>query len=285
MNTPPLPDSPDLRIVPLDAVIEHEYNDDQRTTPLVQRLQIEGLLKNPPLVVPLETGAAGPTRYVVIDGANRCTALEQLGYHYVLVQVVGYTPPQVTLSTWHHAVTGIDLEVFRRGLYSVPGLDVRVTDTLSARADLARRDLIAYTLLSDGRVLADRDPVHSLHTQNRLLNAMVDTYITQGGLQRTIAVDLAEVAGLYPDLTALVIFPNYEPAEVLALARDGELLPPGLTRHLIQGRVLRVNYPLADLRSDDALEAKNARLQGWLKTKFAQREVRFYGEATFLFDE
>lgn len=285
MSTSSTVDNPVLRIVSLDAVIEHEFNDDQRTTPLVRRLQSETFLKNPPLVVPLTAGPDGDTRYVVVDGANRCTALAQLGYPHVIVQVVGYAPPQVTLSTWHHAVTGMDVEAFHRGLFGVAGLEVRRTDALSARAELARRDLIAYAILSDGRVLSARGASHSLHEQNRLLNALVDTYKDQGGLHRTIAIDLAEVAPLHSDLTALVVFPNYEPAEVLALARDGELLPPGLTRHLIQGRVLRLNYPLSELKSSDSLDAKNARLQAWLQEKHAQRAIRFYGEATFLFDE
>ncbi len=42
----------------------------------------------------------------------------------------------------------------------------------------------------------------------------------------------------------------------MALAREGELLLTGLTRHLIQGRALRTNFPLSEL--SDTLEAKNA---------------------------
>lgn len=289
MDTPPLPETPDLRIVSLEAIREHEYNDDQRTAPLVRRLQAEGLLKNPALVAPLDAAPSTvppeQRRYVVLDGANRCTALEQLGYLHVLVQVVPYAPPQVTLSTWHHAVTGLDVDSLARSLYAIDGLDIHLTDALSARADLARREALAYVMLADGRVLTARAKIHSLHVQNRLLNALVDTYRRRGGLYRTVAADIRDLRGLYTDLTALVVFPNYEPAEVLALARDGELLPPGLTRHLIQGRVLRTNYPLSELRSADDLEVKNARLQAWLQAKLAEREVRFYGEATFLFDE
>ena len=46
-----------------------------------------------------------------------------------------------------------------------------------------------------------------------------------------------------------------------------------------------MNYALDDLRSDASLDEKNARLQEWLNQKLATREVRFYGETTFLFDE
>ena len=35
-------DKPDLRIVPLGRLVEHEFNDAQRTWPLAQRLKAEG---------------------------------------------------------------------------------------------------------------------------------------------------------------------------------------------------------------------------------------------------
>ena len=124
-----------------------------------------------------------------------------------------------------------------------------------------------------------------MQEQNRLLNALVDTYRERGHLHRTMTENLADTLTIYPDLTGLVIFPQYDPAEVLTLARDEELLPTGLTRHLIQGRALRINYPLSELNSHEPLEEKNTRLQDWLRAKLASKEVRFYGEMTYLFDE
>jgi hypothetical protein len=46
-----------------------------------------------------------------------------------------------------------------------------------------------------------------------------------------------------------------------------------------------VNYPLEEFKSGEPLTVKNERLQEWLKMKFKSREVRFYGEMTYLFDE
>ena len=63
------------------------------------------------------------------------------------------------------------------------------------------------------------------------------------------------------------------------------VLPTGLTRHLIQGRALRTNYPLSELKSDDSLEVKNERLKTWLQRKLGTKEIRYYGEATYAFDE
>jgi len=277
-------DTPDLRIIPLDMVVEHEYNDEQRTAPLALRLEAEGLLKNPPIAAPI---GEGDPRFVVLDGANRTTALMHLKYPHVLAQVVKYEAPHVTLSTWHHVVTGIDLEMFTQALQAVAGLEFLQTNLTRARAGLANREYQAYVIRADGTTYAIRPaaPRRSIHERNQLLNALVDTYKNQGRLFRATTDNLDEARERYTHLTGLVIFPNYDFAEVLTLARDGELLPTGLTRHLIQGRALRTNYPLSELKSGDSLEAKNARLQEWLRQKMSSREMRFYGESTYLFDE
>jgi hypothetical protein len=274
-------ETPDLRILPIELLIEHEYNDAQRTAPLAKRLEAEGLLKNPPIVTPLDDDP----RFVVLDGANRTTALHLLGYPHCLVQVVRYEDPPVTLSTWHHVITGLALEDYLSAIHDIDGLEMGQLDLLHARAGLARRELLAYTICADGRVYVARTRRQRLHEQNALLNQMVDTYKERGRLYRAATDHLHEAQRLYPDLTALVIFPRYEASEVIALARDGELLPTGLTRHLIQGRALRTNYPLSELKSADSLEAKNERLQAWLQAKLGSKEIRYYGEATFLFDE
>ncbi len=274
-------ETPDLRILPIELLVEHEYNDEQRTAPLARRLLAEGLLKNPPIVAPFDDDP----RFVVLDGANRTTALNALGFKCCLVQVVKYEDPPVTLTTWHHVITGIALDDYVNAIHAIDGLDMGPMDLLHARAGLARRELLAYTICADGRVFAARARTHDLHKQNALLNAMVDTYKQRGRLYRAAADHLHEARQLYPDLTGLVIFPRYEASEVIALARDGELLPTGLTRHLIRGRALRTNYPLSELSSDTSLEEKNQRLQDWLKHKLSSKEMRFYGEATFLFDE
>jgi len=276
--------APDLRILPINLLVEHEFNDDQRTPPLAQRLKAEGVLKNPPIVAPI---GGGDRRFVVLDGANRITALHSLGYPHILVQVVKYEEPFVTLTTWHHLIAGMELQEFVAALSSVEGVDFFPLDLLHARAGLARRECLMYVVMANGAVYVARPklPGLSVHEQNRLLNALVDTYKTRGRLHRAMTESLEDAQLLYPDLCGIVIFHQYNIFEIISLARDGELLPAGLTRHLIQGRVLRVNYPLSELKSIDALEIKNARLSDWLRRKMASKEVRFYGEMTFLFDE
>ena len=162
-----------------------------------------------------------------------------------------------------------------------------LTDPMRARAGPAWREYLMYVIRADGEVFAARTMLASrdVQEQNRLLNALVDTYKDRGRLHRVMSEELEEVKHLYPEMAGLVIFPQYDTSEVLELAQQGELLPAGLTRHLIQGRALRINYPLRELKSVESLDEKNARLKAWLVKKLSTKEVRFYGETTYLFDE
>jgi hypothetical protein len=97
---------------------------------------------------------------------------------------------------------------------------------------------------------------------------------------------LADAQAEHPEVTALVVFPHFQPAEVLELATCGARLPAGITRHVVSWRALRLNVPLDKLADTDrTLAEKNRWLDEWLREKVHQREVRFYQEPTVLFDE
>lgn len=273
-------ESPDLRIVPTVSLIPHELEDAQRAQPLVDRLPRDGALKNPPLVTPLTS-----ERYVILDGTNRVIALNALGYEHALVQVVRYELPDVELDTWNHVVTGITPDKLRNRFASLPGLEVRLSDAFHARAALARRAILAYVLFRDGTVLALAGGGLDLIERTQLLQAVVDTYLNEGHLHRTNLSGLEPMTTLYPELSAAVIFPHYEHVEILDLAEAGLPVPTGITRHVIHGRALRINYPLSELGTDLPLEQKNERLVAWVREQFGKKRVRYYAESTYLFDE
>ncbi|MBI4772339.1 MAG: hypothetical protein HY784_18420 [Chloroflexi bacterium] len=281
------PEMPTLQIVPSRSLVLHEYMDMQRSGPLVQRLQVEAVLRNPPLVAPLNRAPADghEQRYVVLDGANRTTALMQLGLRAVLAQIVQYDSPGVQLSTWNHVVCEMDPDELRRRIDATDGLRLEESTLLDARARLARRDILAFLAFADGGVLAAHPEPHGLPARTHLLNALVNTYKNSARLYRANTDRPEEVLDYYQAVTALVVFPRIEPVELQALARQGVLLPPGITRHVICGRALRLDYPLAELAAPTTIEEKNAALAAWIQQKLARKEIRYYEEPTFLFDE
>jgi len=274
------PAMPDLRVVPVAHLLLHEQHDAQRSEPLAQRLLADAVLRNPPIVAPID----GQERFVVLDGANRVTAVQALGLPHIAVQVVDYGDAELVLDTWHHLVSGIAREQFQRLLQALPGMTLEPATLLHARAQLARRAVLAFVVYADGGAFtlrADGD----LHRRTALLNDVVDLYKSRGAIFRVNTDRLDQLLPYHEDATVLVVFPRYDPAEILDLARVGARLPAGITRHLIPRRALRINCPVSLLRDDRSLEAKNAWLGGWMKDRLAAKQARFYQESTFLFDE
>ena len=81
-----------------------------------------------------------------------------------------------------------------------------------------------------------------------------------------------------------VIFPRYVKQDLLTLTQAGGVLPAGITRHVIPGRVLRLNVPLAELRTG-TLAAQQAWFAAWVAQRIAAGHARLYNEPTWLFDE
>jgi ParB-like nuclease domain len=275
---------PDLRIVRLSSLVPHEEHDAQRSEPLIGRIESAGTWLNPPVVAPMGDG-----RFVILDGANRHYALGALGYDYILVQVVEYESANVQLETWHHIVSGLSWFKFLRNLLAIRGLSVVCTDLLSARAALARREVLAYAVLHEENAFTlspDNLAETTIAGRTALLREIVNTYKHHGVLNRISTDALGEARNLYPNAVAIIVFPHYQPVEILVAARNGVHLPPGISRHIIRGRAMRLHYPLEALRENgESLDFKNAQLQSWLQARLAEKRVRYYAEPTYLFDE
>ena len=278
------PRLPDLRFVAVDALVPHERHDEQRMRPLARKLREQAVLKNPPIAARVEI-AEGETIYVVLDGANRASAARDAGFPHMVVQVVDYGGPDVQLSTWSHALMGYPRDELGITLSRIPGLECRPETLVHARALLARREALAYVVCGDGNV----DTLHGggdLRERTELLNRLVDSYREDTRFVRVVSDSLGAARARHPDVTALVVFPNFQPDEVVELALSGARVPAGITRHLVRWRALRLNVPIDRLAdTKQSLEAKNAWLKEWIDEKLRQRAVRFYEESTVSFDE
>ena len=263
---------PDLRIVATSSLRPHEEHDHQRSGPLMKRIEAATAIINPPIVAPMDDG-----NYVVLDGANRCYVFDHLGYPHILVQVTSYESGYVELGVWQHIVGDWTIDTLLDHTRGIK--DVRLTDGYAG-------DALAHMYLVDGRVYAVHAPVGNTHERNRVLRQFVANYRDNATLHRTAIHDPAEVWPLFPQAIALVVFPEYTPADIVVAAKEMAYLPPGISRHIIHGRALKIQYPLDQLRDKvSSIEEKNTVLQHWVQEKLAHRHVRYYAEATYQFDE
>jgi hypothetical protein len=271
-----------LEIVSLKDVVLHEEIEYKRVDKLMERLRTDRILKNPPMVAQVNDN--GKPRYIVLDGASRTSALRKLKVPDVLVQIVDYHSPQVKLESWNHLLLDITPAGLRRELDEVSCVAMVEMDEEQARRELAERKILAYLKFTDGRSVGLRCS-DDLSEQARALNEVVRSYEAKVELYRVASTNLEQLVADPKRLAAVMVFPVYKPDKIIQLALSGAKVPMGITRHIIPGRALRVNLPLDILEKEQVLPEKNAWLDTWLQEKMQNRNVRYYQEPVFLFDE
>jgi hypothetical protein len=274
---------PTLRIVPSPNLVPHEWHDDQRSKPLIDKLRASGVLRNPPIVTPLPDGSG---RYMVLDGANRTSALNHMGIPHALVQVVEADDPGLDLHTWNHVLWDWDAADFLGALRKMPDVELKDIDpTVKRPQSRWPVKTLVWVQTPDNKAYIARSLPGDLASRARSLNKIAESYAKKASLDRTTAQQVSEVNGKYETLTAIVVYPPFTPQEVLQLCAQGVLLPAGITRFTVSPRALRVNYPLDELSSNKSIEEKNRALERWANERVARKGVRYYAEPTVLYDE
>lgn len=267
-----------LKLVSIENVLPHERVDEKRVERLMDRLKRDGRLVNPPVT----THWKG--RYIVLDGATRLAALKRLGYPHIVVQVVEPGQQGFELHTWYHAISSDrpSAELIAT-LGKINGLVLTPVKGDGIRRALDEPSALCYLLDSEGRALL----AHAAQGADRLVvqNRVVATYNGWGSVERTLLTDLPHLKGQFPEMVAVAVFPQFRPETVFEVARNGGLLPSGLTRFVIPGRVLRLNADLGRLKRDEPLSEKQAWLNNILEDKLARSRMRFYQEPVILLDE
>lgn len=277
---PMISNLPNLRILPTESVILHEDHDLQRTLPLIDKLRSQGVLRNPPIVMPLNDET---NRFMVLDGANRVTSMRELEFPHIVAQVVESSNPHVNLQTWNHVVWGMKTRSLVTALHKVDGIElVRVNTRKSL--DAPRYVPMQVRLPNDIFFIMKETP-SDLATHIQTMHNVVNAYKTRASFDRTSQTLIETFKKIYPDLTALVIFPQFKVKTVLKLAGQSILLPSGITRFTVSPRALHLNYPLHELSSGKPIEYKQKYLNQWIHERVKTKGVRLYSEATFLFDE
>ncbi|MCK6630456.1 MAG: hypothetical protein L6R45_35455 [Anaerolineae bacterium] len=265
-----------LQVVPLDKVFPHEQVDQRRVEKLVRRFEVEGRLSNPPVV------AQAGDRYVVLDGATRAAALKALDYPHIVVQIAA-AKEQLGLRTWLHAIRQAKPADLIKLLKTLPTISLVETSKDKVLDEMVEFGGLCHLQTIEGKLFL----IQQKQGANRLdaLNQLTEAYIKAFPVTRTLNGDVLSLHHEYPDLTALVVFPEFTVDQVLQIAQMGHVLPAGITRFIIPGRVLRLNAELRHLKSDQSLSEKNEWLHQLLLDKLDKNKIRYYQEPVYLLDE
>lgn len=267
-----------LEIVSMDTVRPHEEIDEKRVERLVIRLQEESRLINPPVVTEWDD------HYVILDGATRFSALRRLGFPHIAVQLVDPVSGDAELHTWYHVISSADsVEELFGHLKQIEGLSLQRLPTDELQTAFDEHGAICYFLDRDGQVTLAMAEIEG--DRLALMRAIVTGYSEWGRVERTLLTDIGRLRGQFPDMAAAAVFPQFDPADVFRAASQGRLLPAGLTRFVIPGRILRLNLDLEQLRASTSLAEKRAWFNQFLAEKLARSRLRYYQEPVILLDE
>lgn len=231
--------NPDLRIVPLAAIKLQEGVTDAKANALARNLLLEKQIINPIVVAPL-----GETCFVQLDGASRLASLAIIGAPWAFVHVVEYK--DVSLTTWVHATT-MDSSALRR--LDDKDAQIKLTEIRQRRIGgegIEGYDLVATAMFADGDTLGIYS-TGGLIKRARTAGQLIGLYklkpeqrvdVDDDGIN--LAIEAARKLG--SDGVAIE-YANFSQTEVMQVVAAGEILPPGVTKHRLEQRVL-MNYPL-----------------------------------------
>lgn len=282
---------PHLRMIDLAGLRFHEEHDEVRMLALVARFGTEGYLKHPPVVASTDKDR----EFILLDGANRVTALRKLNFQHIPVQVVSLDDPLLTLSSWHHAIERYGKAYFLENIRRMKDLEVMVNASghkeksgvkASKNADKTSGDgnLLCTLTFNDNESLNLRNS-SGLSEKVKHLKFITDLYLHAPCSDRVSYTNIDHLRKNYPEFQTLILFNDFSKDEICRLAESGQKLPSGITRVILPKRALGLNVSLEFLKSSLTLEEKNHWLEEMIHKKVIKKSIRFYQEQTFMFNE
>lgn len=267
---------PVLKLVPLSSIELQEEAEDIRLEGLIGAFRKSQTLKDPPIV------AKGLGKKLIqLDGTNRITVLRKLGCSHIVVQIVDYhDTSQVLIKSWVH-VSKVNKQAFIRKLKRLKGaktenfkigLGVTLTGHPLAATSIIFRDGEGLSLYSDS----------NLYKRARLMRRVVKLYGELITRDRQVTIEsmakLSEFFAGHKDKNVALFFPSFSSHEIYSLLGQGITLPTGITRHVVNGRVLRINYPINML----AKSVGERRKQQFFNDFVRGLNFRLYEESTLV---
>ena len=250
----------DLRLVEPRCLLLHEAHDEGRLARLKERIASEGEQRNP--VVASSYG----DRFLVLDGAHRVRAMDELGARFVLVQVV--VPPE-RAEGWGHVVEGME----------PPRPDDANGLVVGEAGEAGRGEEVAEIETSRGETLSVRSREAGSLARSRAMWGLQARYPEEAAVRRVEPEGAVRLSGR----EVLIRYRPFDPEELVEIVGSGAILPAGVTRFRVPERVLGVRYPLERMMDGDP-RVRNVELRRFVSERWAENRVRYYREPVVLFE-
>ncbi|MEK7109862.1 MAG: ParB N-terminal domain-containing protein [Patescibacteria group bacterium] len=270
-----------VEVILIKDILVHEELDPSNSKELINFLKKSQTLSNPIIVASL-----GGKKYLQLDGMNRIYSFKTLGLKTISAQIVDYNDQEkIELSSWLHILKG-DIKEFLNFIKEDKSLVV----------SQGKMDQVGHRYIKEkdfGRlcsIVTNKKEVFFISTGGNFsekikrMNYLVSFYknnLSRGALPYTLNHDsIKNFFKQYPNDNIIVIFPTFTPQQIIESAKSGILLPTGITRHLVKGRVLNIDLPLSLFNNKKSLKEQNEEQDRILLKK----RSRLYEEATVNFE-
>ena len=269
----------ELELLIIKDIKLHETTEFNRLRNVYHRIAGSKYLMNPVIV----------GRYnkdlILIDGANRLSTLKEIGCKLAIAQVIDYKDNKIKLKRWHHLVYNLDIE----------GI-IEFCNTLKLKYNFIGykegakilKDKFNYILASDinGTKSIAIELPKNFRKMIEAMNKFTKMYFNIFNFDRSEEeITINDLRKYTRKKGVLVEFPCFTKKQIVQIANNHDRVPAGITRHILNNRVLHVKYELSKLKDDKNLEKLQVELNKFLLNKIDNNKVRQYRESVIVFDE
>jgi len=269
----------DLKLLRIADIKLHETTETKRMRRIFDRIASSKYLMNPVIV------GLHKSEYILIDGANRLSSLEEIGCKLAIAQIIDYSNPKIKLRTWNHLIYNISLDVFLKYFDSVK---IKYKEVKISQAEAKLKNGINHIVISD--ISTGKSFLATLPKQFdkiiTIINSITKLYFNIYPFDRSEEeIRLSDVIKYTRKNGVILQFPRFKKHDVITASAGKNKIPAGITRHLLINRVLHIRYEINKLRNDNDISEKTDELKKYLISKIDNNKVRQYRESVIVFDE
>ncbi len=214
-----------------------------------------------PIIIDGKTG-------VVLDGNHRLKVLDIIECPHTACQIINYENPKITVGTWYPTVKkGID------ELVKMDSIKHEKVDEKAGREAIRNLRAPFMAMTPDGQHYLLNPGNYKLREMIEEQNYIMNLLEKNGEIEYIPDEEIEEFLG---EGMSILYRRSYTKEEIIQAARDHSPFPPKSTRHVIPGRIVRLNMRLGwlHMRKEKAWEE----LENMLKKRAYTGNVRKYYE-------
>ena len=279
----------ELRVVPVDALLQHEETISGPVRKLTLALKNQAHLHDPIII---------DANHVVLDGNHRAFVFKALQFKHIAACKINYFHEETKLRYWYRRLTNApELRLIKDLIEAMNGRWQARAHKDSLQEALGENPFCCG--IQRGGFFASirfpGDVVHDAVSAYEIFDRIQEKLVGEGAALEYIPCNHVHEAdfraGLDPNEVVLWS-PRITKEMVVEAARRKKIFTPKATRHLIPARPLNVNVPTQWFREDVSLEEINLRFAQHLKRKQIRHlgpgqivNGRYYEEELFVFLE